>query len=70
MGVRALGDEVKGGVTDLDWETELEIKETALTTVSETGTGHAYFCFSKSRFFVWHPSKYCRGPCTYLSNVS
>ena len=66
MGVWTLGDEVEGCVTDLDRKTELEVKETGLTAVAETGAGHADFCFAETGFFLGHPSEDCGWTGTYL----
>jgi hypothetical protein len=66
VGVWTLGDEVEGCVTDLDRKTELEVKETGLTAVAETGAGHADFCFAETGFFLGHPSEDCGWTGTYL----
>ena len=68
MGVRALGDEVEGCVADLDGEAELEVEETGLAAVAETGAGHADFCFAEPGFFLGHPSEYCGWTSTYLED--
>ena len=68
MGIWTLGDKVESCVTDLDGETELEVEETGLTAVAETGASHADFCLAETRFFFWHPSEYCSWTGTYLKN--
>jgi hypothetical protein len=61
----ALGDEVEGCVADLDGETELEVEETGLAAVAETGAGHADFCLAETGFFFRHPAE---DSGTYLEN--
>ena len=63
-----MGDEVEGCVADLDGEAELEVEETGLAAVAETGAGHADFCLSETRFFFGHPAEDCGWTGTYLEN--